>query len=597
MSSPWLGMAIIGTAFFITAALSWRKWPDVLVDFGMQLYLPWKISSGSLLYQDLNYLTGGPLSQYFHALLFRLFGVSLVTLVVCNLLIAGGLLVLIYRRFLAAADAWTATMIGLAIVLVFSFGQYTGIGNFNYITPYCHEVWHGLALSVVTIALFSSWLTNERTWLVIGAGACTGLVFMTKPEVFVALLAGVLVTFFLFGLKKKRAKTVFRSLAAYGLAFMVPLIGFAFYFHRTIGWWDSWRSVAFAWLPLLESPVSKNAYYKWCLGLDKPGLNLLAMNLHFLAVCTTLFISAVLFKRNMSVSLNRILALAWIGLVLMFAGEFNWIECGRSLPLLSAALCLLIVTKYKEMSIVAPPVFPLLWSFFGLVLLAKLGLHSRIWHYGFALAMPAFSATVYLLLWVLPNLMGKYGVHRQALRYAIGLVLMVGFVRLFIQSQFIYPYKTVEVGHGSDKIYAANLSVNPIGTAMNLAVAWIETNTPQDATLAVLPEGIMVNYLTRRTNPTKYFVWNPAELAAFGQDRATEAFQNNPPDYVMLIHREAAEYGARYFGQEENFGKDLMQWIHKNYESIWLIGNEPLKNALFGIKLLKKKDFNEYCHD
>ena len=138
--SAWLGLGIVAIAFVVAAVLTWRKWPDVLVDFGMQLYLPWKISTGSVLYRDLKYLTGGPLSQYYDAALFKLFGVSLLTLVISNLIIAAGLVLLIYRRFLAVSDAWTATTIGLGIVLVFAFDQHSNIGNYNFITPYSHEV-------------------------------------------------------------------------------------------------------------------------------------------------------------------------------------------------------------------------------------------------------------------------------------------------------------------------------------------------------------------------------------------------------------------------------------------------------------------------
>ena len=57
------------------------------------------------------YLTGGPLSQYYHALLFKLFGVSFLTLIISNLAIGLGLQLLMYRRFLACSDAWTATTI------------------------------------------------------------------------------------------------------------------------------------------------------------------------------------------------------------------------------------------------------------------------------------------------------------------------------------------------------------------------------------------------------------------------------------------------------------------------------------------------------
>ncbi|MGH7994421.1 MAG: glycosyltransferase family 39 protein, partial [Limisphaerales bacterium] len=204
LDSKWAGLVVVAIAFLAMAAVSWRKWPDVLVDFGLQLYLPWRISQGAVLYRDLHYLAGGPLSQYFNALLFKIFGVSFRTLIFANLAITAALLVLIYRRFLAATDRWTATTICLAIVLVFAFSEYQVVGNYNYIAPYSHELFHGLVLSILAIACLSDWVNKQKLRHVCAAGFCFGLVFLTKPEIFVALAAGVVTAFILFYAKAGR---------------------------------------------------------------------------------------------------------------------------------------------------------------------------------------------------------------------------------------------------------------------------------------------------------------------------------------------------------------------------------------------------------
>jgi len=587
-SSQWLGLGFVALAFLAAAVLSWRKWPDALVDFGMQLYLPWKISTGSVLYHDLNYLTGGPLSQYYAAALFKLFGVSLLTLVVSNLVITAGLVVLIYRRFLAAADALTATTICLGIVLVFAFDQQSSIGNYNFITPYCHEIWHGLVISILAIAWLSSWVTTERLRFALGAGFCAGLVFMTKPEVFLALMAGVIGAFVLFAATKRRPDFLLKSLGVFLPASAVPLLGFAACFHRVESWAESWHSVAYAWVPLLSSTVSKTPFYLWCLGLDTPGLNVRLMFLHFTVVFIVVIICVLLSRRNINHAANRLRLVVTMAMLAMLASRFDWVDCGRSLPLLSLALCLILVVKYKELSKETPPVFPLLWSIFGLALLGKLGLFPRVWHYGFALAMPAFSGALYLLLWLMPRLLKNHGVDQRIFRGAVWLLLMIGLARLFVQSNFVYANKTISLGRGADRFLTFNEKVQPTGAALAQALPWLETNLPPNATLSVLPEGIMVNYLMRRTNPTHYFLWNPNDLSAFGQTNIVADFKSNAPDFIMLIHRDAAEYGAKYFGQEEKFGLELMEWIQKNYEPVLLIGNEPLQNSKFGIKILRR---------
>jgi hypothetical protein len=641
------GLFVVVLAYFAAAALTWRKWPDLLVDFGEQLYLPWRLASGDVLYRDVMYLTAGPLSQYYHAALFKLFGVSLLTIVISNLAIGLGLLVLMYRLFLACSDAWTAATICLAVSLVFAFCQYSDIGNFNYITPYCHEVWHGLALSIVSLALLSRWvdsLPNFRTvhrgretdgrdpshplpfrWgegsgarfiqtptaSLFTAGFCLGLVFMTKPEVFVALALAFAAGFLLAWAGGQGIASIAKSLAASLLAALVPLFAFLLYFHRFENWRDSARSVAFAWVPLLGSPVSHEPFYKWCLGLDAPGYHFRMLLLHLLIIGVVLGVCALWFRRKLDTSGKRLFTAGLIALLAALASAVDWVDCGRSLPVLALLSCVLLVTpgqrsagvlacEFRQrpaarFATLANCPFPLLWSIFALALLAKLGLYSRIWHYGFALAMPAFVAAIYLLFWLLPALFEKYGVQRRLFRATIWLLLMVGFLRLFVQSQLLYQTKTLAVGRGPDKLFAfheeneKNKELNPAGPAVQSALDWFEKNTGPQVTLAVLPEGVMINYLARRKNPTKYLVWNPPELVGFGQGNMVAAFRQGSPDYVLLVHRDAAEYGARFFGQHQKFGLELMRWIDENYEPIWLIGHEPLRNSLFGIKLLKRR--------
>ena len=195
----WLGGAVIAVCLAYLIFQTWRKWGEMLIDFGVQLYLPWKLSTGAVLYRDAAYLTGGPLSQYYHALLFRIFGVSLLTIVVSNLVLVVLLAALIYSCFSRVSDVWTGTMMGLAFVLVFAFGEYRSLGVFNYVTPYSHEIVHGLVLSVAVLWLLSRWLLEEKIAPALLAGLGGGLVVLTKPEVFLALALALVVALVLFG--------------------------------------------------------------------------------------------------------------------------------------------------------------------------------------------------------------------------------------------------------------------------------------------------------------------------------------------------------------------------------------------------------------
>ncbi len=590
LDSNWAGLAVVAVAFVIAAAVSWRKWPDVLIDFGLQLYLPWRIDHGAVLYRDLHYLSGGPLSQYFNALLFKIFGVSFSTLIHANLAITAGMLVLIYHRFLAAADRWTATTICLGIVLVFAFNEYQVVGNYNYIAPYSHELFHGLVLSILAIAFLSDWVSKQKTGYAVAAGFCFGLVFLTKPEIFVALAAGVVTAFILYYVTRGRRDFMFRSVVAFLMAAVIPVLGFFLYFLSVEGWRASLYSTAFAWAPLWLTPVARNHFYLWCTGLDTPLSHLREMAIHFLCVALLAALYARLFQRQTGLGTKRT---AWLVLMiplLVAAGWFNWLNCGASLPLLGLAACILVLKNYRTLSVGREMTFPLVWSVFGLVLLAKLGLFSRVWHYGFALAMPAAITAIFLLFWLLPVLLEKkYDVDPRPFRFGVWLALMIGFGVLVYDSESWYTTKTLAVGQGGDRILAFDPRLNPAGAGVQLALEWIDKNVPRDGTLAVLPEGTTINYLSRRVNPTPCLDWTPTVLTAFGQAGMTAAFEKNPPDYIFLVERDTSEFGVGYFGRSPGYGVELMQWIEENYQPVYLIGHEPLRNGLFGIEILKRQ--------
>jgi hypothetical protein len=598
--SRWAGLVLVGCVFALAAVISWRRWPDLLVDFGIQLYLPWRISRGDVLYRDMLYLTGGPLSQYFNALLFKIFGVSFQTLIFANLTITAGLLVLIYRRFLAAADRLTATMVCLAVVLVFAFQQYVPVGNYNYVTPYCYEIFHGLVLSLIVTMWLSDWVVQQRIIFAPAAGLGSGLVFLTKPDIFLALMVCAAAAFLIVVCFHRRVGFAAKSLAAFLFAGLVPLLVFFVIFRRAEDWQSSVRAVVSAWVPLWHTGITRDPFYQWCLGLNAPWLHLKKMAGQFVVLAMITVLYALVVRRG---TISRFKWAQppgnfWLLLaapLLMLAAAWDWIDCGRSLPLLGLAACGLLGLSCRNVAASPAIIFPFLWNVFGLALLAKLGVFPRIWQYGFALAMPAFVGAVYLFVWLLPlRLEQRYRVPFPWLRSIACLTLVVGFSRLFLLSDFYYRHKNLPVGNGGDKILAYPLTVDPFRGTVEKALSWLAENTAPDATLAVLPEGAMINYLSRRVNPTANLAWIPPVMEVFGQTNMNAAFQKNSPDYIVIIARSAAEFGMDYFGRDPRYGMELMRWIDGRYESVYPAAGQAgeaglPERPLYPLQILKRR--------
>lgn len=190
----WAGPSLIVMVFALMVFWSWRKWPDLLIDFGQQLYIPWQLASGKLLYKDIVILHG-PLSQYFNAFWFKLFGPSLTVVILVNLAILACITGIIYTTIHRFADSYTATVVCLVLLSLFGFSQYVEVGNYNYVTPYTHEATHGIALTVAMILGLSQYFTRRGRIARTVSGICLGLTLLTKVEVALAATVVALIGF------------------------------------------------------------------------------------------------------------------------------------------------------------------------------------------------------------------------------------------------------------------------------------------------------------------------------------------------------------------------------------------------------------------
>ncbi len=121
--------------------------------------------------------------------------------------------------------------------------------------------------------------------------------------------------------------------------------------------------------------------------------------------------------------------------------------------------------------------------------------------------------------------------------------------------------RTTPLGAGADQ-FAAAADARPVARAEQE----ILRRVPADESLAVLPEGVMLNYLTRRRAPTKFITWMPPELYFFGEANMLAALAATPPDWVLLAPRGLKEYGVPQFG--EGYADSIARWVDGHYREV-----------------------------
>jgi hypothetical protein len=573
--------------FFALARWSWRKSADVVVDFGAELYVPWRLSLGERLYEDIAY-RHGPLSPYLNALVFGVVGPSLDALIVVNLTIFAALCVLVYRQSNLLCDRTTALTTTFVLLVMFGFSQYVGIGNYNYVTPYQHAQTHGLTLAVAMVVALAALLRTRSEGAAVLGGLCLGLVLLTKIEIQVPALATAGVA----------TGLLVRSVGGAGsrpLGLMLGAVLVGPGLALALLWTSLPLPVALAgllgnWGYLGSLPG--DTFYLAGAGLDAPIANLGSALVAALAAAlfavAAIAVDRPLARSSHPAAFGAALASLVSLALLVVVPPMAWFGLARALPVLAggAAVGALVACLRGQSDAAAIARWgPLaLWSTFAFLLLAKMVLRARFEQYGFVLAMPATLLLVGALVGGIPRVLrGRYGGGTGARAVALGGVV-AACVFFLARSDGFYQRKTTEVGRGGDVVVADARRGRLIGQAL----VELETRAEPGATVLVLPEGVGLNYWLRRRIPSRHYLFLPAEFAAFTEEAMLAELLDQPPEWILLMDRPHGEFGVGAFGTDPDNGAGLLAWVDAHYERVRVLGAEPFRGDGFGIVILKR---------
>lgn len=564
MSQPhdtarWPDIASLLALFFALLALTWMRWPDALVDFWRNLYIPWRLSEGALLYVDVTDWYG-PLPSLVVSAAFSLFGPGLEVLVAINTLVALGCLLLVRAVLLQVGDRRSAWVGSAVFVLVFCFGQYTLLGNYNFITPYVSQATWGFLGVLLTLegALANAKEESARGWLLAGVGLAVA--WLSKAE---TLLAAAVVVGALAALRRKRPPArFFAGFAAVGVpvALLLSAEGGPSYAFRAFN-----QVITFTLSADVRATLAAVPIFQTDLGTDAPLVNLLshlAWGAGLLGALAAVALAPRAWQRSAPVT-------AVIGLTLGAAllGGADWLRVGRALlvpTLLATALATGAAfrgaTRWAPLSLL---------SLAALAMLARMALNVRIFHYGFTLAVLSVMVAVHLLVFEAPRfqLQGEAQPPEWLVLGAAALVLS-GSARLTAHSLEMYRAKTVKVGQGRDAFTSFGPELQRHATLVNDMLGAVSQYAPGAKTLVVFPDSAAVSYLARKPSPIPEFEFNPVSLGFSGAGAVLEHLEAHPPDVVLLCSYDLRSHGTPFFGANVPSGVELARWVRAHYVTL-----------------------------
>ena len=597
-----LGLIIILLTGLVMALISWLKWHDLLIDFGEQVYVAWRLSEGEVLYKDIIY-GYGPLSSYTHALLFKIFGPGINVLVGFNLLVVTGLSVLIYFLFKKLANSLTGFLCAFVFLTLFAFAQYQGGGNYNFICSYVYSLPHGVALSFLALFFFLKFLESFQPKYLAISGGVVGLVYWTKMEVFVALSFSLLLGLLTSWIQRQLGKRELVREALITLAtFMVPVILFYLYFLTKMPLKEVFLTLPspFSFLGQVGS-LKQFQLNQWILGFDQPVSNLLKLFQYFFVLITILglVIGVDSLLSNSSKHIKQIALLfsvALAGLLYVISPQIPWLYLGRPLPLIS-----LLITGYyavrlarslKNNQETGNDLFLMVFSLFSTMILLKMILNTHIFHYGFALALPATLLVIFTILFLIPEHFNTLRKSRGFYK-AVSLTLILFFVYAHVRLEYqVSQFKTLPVSQGRDLILDYDPMLESRGVIVNQTLDYLKQKLQPGIEIATVPYGSMINYLSRHPHPLPILNFNPYNVTLFGEESYLKSLQNASSPYILLVHGDTGILmkGKRFFGKD--YGGKAFSWIMQNYTLEQQFGETPFSKNGFGIQILKRRPLN-----
>ena len=565
--------------------LSWQKWTNITLDYGRELYTPWRITCGQVLYKDIASLFG-PFPPYWNALLFKIFGASIMTLALFNILLVIAITVLIYKIFSYTTDKGAAFFASAAFLSILAFKQSNtnsmDQGNFAYICPYSYSVTYALFFSLWAIAMFARHVRSGKDtwWLTIGA--LIGMTALCRFEIFIFLAIAIASGFILKGIMGHWPLK--RFLKAGGLAlggFFVPVgIAYSYFFtqlplsqvaSRILGFNDHWIE------------FFHNNYYRFLTGFGDPWHNFIVMLVTAACYCLV----AIAFK-CLCMGIDRIekKSQRWPGAFFVILGlvgmvqAVSWVLSDHyhgifyGLPMVvifMVGYLSLLLARHKQDEEKLRRILPFfVMAVWGLLMLSKVFLNVQIDFEGFVYAMPGIMLFIVFFISIVPEHFERVHAKGHFVQTLASVLLVLVFIVGLKPTVQAYQSRRFSIQSGSDKIICDLFSTQEIG---GIASFLKDTDKimGKDANFVVFPEGVMLNFLSKRVNPLPFITFISAEMISFGEQDMLSSFKGHRPEFVVLNDRFFREYS---YQPGDIYPLGIRAWILANYHPVWPVHPE-----------------------
>lgn len=569
-------LIILICLYLLLFIISWGRCGDMILDCGREAYIPYAISKGEVLYKDI-FCIYGAFPYLFNTFFIKILGVNLSIFYIIGGIFAAAFSIGTYscsRYFLPKIISFSLTLlIMLAVVFDGSI--------FNFIFPYSY--------AMVLSATFAIWILYFILWyiktknknLLYASAFLWGGICVSKID-FILVILPVLCVYLLY--EKDKKEVLIKSLA---YALFLPVLTYLVLFAQGLRISDILKN-SFYLSNMIKSESLSTFYSNY--SLVSFNINHLYSNL--IDLISLIFISAIFFALLLYILhfKKQILkyTLSIITTVIFCFILFLQVDVPQKMFALLPYICTVILAlnlinyikskDYKNQKSVAY----LILILFSLLCSLK-NYHSLILSFygAYSLCGLLISITVFIERFFENNLL--YNSKRQydtALAiYLITIILL--FIHQFLIT-FVNESTIVKTKFGMHK------TTKNIAQSFNETLEYLAHHGKNDDSLLVVPEGIMLNFLSGLRWDFYQTSFIPLDFESFREDNIVKDITNKKPDFIIFTSRNTSEYGKSHICRD--YGIETCRYVVGNYTLEAAFGD---KFRIFLFKLSEDKTNNE----
>ena len=544
-------LILLSILYLVLLIITWGHCGDLITDCGREAYIPYAISKGSVLYRDI-FCIYGPFPYLFNTFFYKIFTLNLSVLY-----IIGGIFGAFYMLGLyLCSREFLSKLLSLSICVLVMLSVVFSTSIFNFIFPYSYAMVFSATFAIWILYNLLRYIKTKEKSHVYTSFVLWGAICASKPD-FVLIIVPILLLILLYG--KEKISLLVRALA---FSLIIPTITFLVLFAQGLRISDIVKNSNY-----LTSMIKSHS-----LAVFYSNYSLLSFNSqHFFSnlvdLIALIFLSAIFFAGFFYILRlkNKKVKYALSALITVFFYFIIFLqeEIPEKIFALLPYICTLIFAyktyiyvkskDYKNVHLV---------SELTLILVSLLctikNFHSLILGFYGAYSLAGLLLVIVLFI---KNVFENNILYNTKRQYENVLALYIGIITLlFLHLLFAGVFnentqvKTKFGGHKTSK---------NIGQAFNETLDYLNQHGKDNSSLVVLPEGIMLNFLSGYKWDFYQTSFIPLDFDAFKEDNIIKDIAAKKPDFVVFTSRNTSEYGSKYICRD--YGFETCKYIIKNY--------------------------------